>query len=63
MNIVIKLNKINGHNAVKLSDDKGKVCLAAVGIAYEQYTGDVDEVRRVQEELGLPREHEDKQRG
>jgi hypothetical protein len=28
-----------------------------------QYTGDVDEVRKVQEELGLLREHEGKRRG
>jgi nicotinate phosphoribosyltransferase len=27
LNIVIKLNKINGKDAVKLSDDKGKVSL------------------------------------
>ncbi|WWD18363.1 nicotinate phosphoribosyltransferase [Kwoniella shandongensis] len=51
LNIVIKLNQINGKNCIKLSDDKGK------------YTGDVDEVKRAQEELGLPAEHEDKRRG
>ncbi|WVQ96831.1 nicotinate phosphoribosyltransferase [Kwoniella sp. CBS 9459] len=51
LNIVIKLNQINGKNCVKLSDDKGK------------YTGDVEEVKRAQEELGLPAEHEEKRRG
>ncbi|WWC70640.1 nicotinate phosphoribosyltransferase [Kwoniella pini CBS 10737] len=51
LNIVIKLSQINGKNCVKLSDDKGK------------YTGDVDEVQRAQQELGLPHEHEDKRRG
>jgi hypothetical protein len=28
-----------------------------------QYTGDVEEVKRVQAELGLPNEHDDKRRG
>ncbi|KAL7423219.1 nicotinate phosphoribosyltransferase [Cryptotrichosporon argae] len=51
LNIVIKLNQINGRDCVKLSDDKGK------------YTGNVEEVKRVQRELALPAEHEDKQRG
>ncbi|WWC62434.1 nicotinate phosphoribosyltransferase [Kwoniella dejecticola CBS 10117] len=51
LNIVIKLNQINGKNCVKLSDDRGK------------YTGDVEEVRRAIDELGLPHEHEDKRRG
>ncbi|WWC88797.1 nicotinate phosphoribosyltransferase [Kwoniella dendrophila CBS 6074] len=51
LNIVIKLNQINGKNCVKLSDDKGK------------YTGDVEEVKRAQEALNLPHEHEDKRRG
>ncbi|OCF62361.1 nicotinate phosphoribosyltransferase [Kwoniella mangroviensis CBS 10435] len=51
LNIVIKLNQIGGKNCVKLSDDKGK------------YTGDVEEVKRAQEELGLPHEHEEKRRG
>ncbi|KAK8858476.1 nicotinate phosphoribosyltransferase [Kwoniella newhampshirensis] len=51
LNIVIKLNQINGKNCIKLSDDKGK------------YTGDVEEVKRAQEALGLPAEHEDKRRG
>ncbi|WVR06246.1 nicotinate phosphoribosyltransferase [Kwoniella sp. DSM 27419] len=51
LNIVIKLSQINGKNCVKLSDDKGK------------YTGDVEEVRRVQQELGLPAEHEEQRRG
>ncbi|ODN80853.1 nicotinate phosphoribosyltransferase [Cryptococcus amylolentus CBS 6039] len=41
LNIVIKLNKINGKGCVKLSDDKGK------------HTGDINDVRRAQEELGL----------
>ncbi|WVQ73917.1 nicotinate phosphoribosyltransferase [Cryptococcus sp. DSM 104548] len=41
LNIVIKLNKINGKGCVKLSDDKGK------------HTGDIEDVRRAQKELGL----------
>ena len=51
LNIVIKLNKINGKDCVKLSDDKGK------------YTGNVEEVKRVQRELGLSPEHEEQRRG
>ncbi|WRT67645.1 nicotinate phosphoribosyltransferase [Kwoniella shivajii] len=51
LNIVIKLNQIDGKNCVKLSDDKGK------------FTGDVEEVKRAQEELHLPRDHEEKRRG
>ncbi|GFZ45330.1 NAPRTase [Saitozyma sp. JCM 24511] len=51
LNIVIKLNQIDGKPCVKLSDDKGK------------YTGDLEEVKRVQKELHLPADHEGKRRG
>lgn len=51
LNIVIKLNEINGRPCVKLSDDKGK------------YTGDLTEVKKVQEELHLSEDHTGKRRG
>ncbi|ORY31433.1 putative nicotinate phosphoribosyltransferase [Naematelia encephala] len=51
LNIVIKLNQIDGRDCVKLSDDKGK------------YTGNIDEVKRVQRELGLAAEHEQRKGG
>ncbi|WVQ81744.1 nicotinate phosphoribosyltransferase [Cryptococcus sp. DSM 104549] len=41
LNIVIKLNKIEGKDCIKLSDDKGK------------HTGSPEEVKRAQTELGL----------
>ncbi|KAL0255392.1 nicotinate phosphoribosyltransferase [Cryptococcus tetragattii IND107] len=41
LNMVIKLNKINGKNCIKLSDDKGK------------HTGSLEEVRKAQQELGI----------
>lgn len=51
LNIVIKLNEIDGRACVKLSDDKGK------------YTGSVDEVKKVQDELHLDADHTGKSRG
>ncbi|OWZ47494.1 nicotinate phosphoribosyltransferase [Cryptococcus neoformans] len=41
LNMVIKLNKINGKDCIKLSDDKGK------------HTGSLEEVRKAQQELGI----------
>ena len=40
-------------------------CLGSAALTCEKpkYTGDVEEVKRVQRELGLVEEHEDKRRG
>lgn len=67
LNMVIKLSQIDGKDCVKLSDDKGKVSPKISGFKSDltccQYTGNIEEVRRVQRELGLPGDHEETRRG